>query len=410
LAKKGEKYPIHWEAIPMAIQNIFFGKTARDNEAVRGNGFVHAGLRHKLEALLSDAGVEIDGKHPWDPQIHDERLFLRFFVEGTLGLGESFMNGWWDCHSLDEFFNRVLLVGVDDRVTSVAQIGGTLRASLFNLQKPARAFQVGQCHYDIGNELYRHMLDKRMIYSCAYWENADTLDEAQEAKLDLICRKLDLKPGMWVLDIGCGWGGMAKFAAERYGVRVTGITVSKEQARLGMELCRGLPVKILLQDYRCLKGTFDRILSVGMMEHVGYKNYKRFFRVVRNCLKDDGLFLLHTIGRNRTSASIDPWVSRYIFPNYFLPSAKQLSEAIEGLFILEDWHNFGADYDKTLMHWFRNFNDNWNRLRERYDEKFYRMWKYYLLSCAACFRARAQHVWQIVLSPRGVPGGYAAPR
>jgi cyclopropane-fatty-acyl-phospholipid synthase len=394
----------------MALQGIFFGKTARHDEAVRGNGFVHAGLRRRIERLLSGAGVELDGKQPWDPHIHDERLFLRFLVEGTLGLGESFMDGWWDCYSLDEFFNRVLLAGVDERVTSVADLGGTLRSSLFNLQKSARAFQVGRRHYDIGNELYRHMLDKRMIYSCGYWENADTLDEAQEAKLDLICRKLDLKPGMRVLDIGCGWGGMVKFAAERYGALVTGITVSKEQARLGMEQCRGLPVEILLQDYRCLKGKFDRVLSVGMMEHVGYKNYNRFFQVVRDCLEDDGLFLLHTIGRNRTSASIDPWVSRYIFPNYFLPSAKQLSETMEGLFVLEDWHNFGADYDKTLMRWFRNFNDNWNRLREIYDERFYRMWKYYLLSCAACFRARIKHVWQIVLSPRGVPGGYTAPR
>ena len=254
------------------------------------------------------------------------------------------------------------------------------------------------------------MLDERLIYSCGYWKNASTLNEAQEAKLDLVCRKLGLRPGMRVLDIGCGWGGAAKFAAEKYKVEVVGITVSKEQVKFGKEYCRGLPVEIHLQDYHSLKGTFDRIFSLGMIEHVGYKNFGAFFRVVNNCLKDDGLFLLHTIGGNYSVTSTDPWIERYIFPNSMMPSARQICANIEGLFVFENWHNFGTDYDTTLMHWFRDFHENWNAIKKDYDERFYRMWKYYLLSCAGSFRARKNQLWQIVLSPNGVPGGYRSLR
>ena len=185
---------------------------------------------------------------------------------------------------------------------------------LFNYQSKARAFQIGEHHYDLGNDLFEKMLDKRMIYSCGYWKNAKTLDEAQEAKLDLICRKLYLKPGMKVLDIGCGWGGFAFFAAEKYGVEVVGVSVSKEQIAYA-EAKRGkLPVTFLLQDYRDITGSFDRVVSVGMFEHVGYKNYTEFMTVVNRCMKDDGLCLLHTIGATITSFHPDPWIQKYIFP------------------------------------------------------------------------------------------------
>jgi cyclopropane-fatty-acyl-phospholipid synthase len=252
------------------------------------------------------------------------------------------------------------------------------------------------------------MLDKRMIYSCAFWKNASTLDEAQEAKLDMVCRKLELKPGMRVLDIGCGWGGMAQFAAKNYGVEVLGVTISKEQASLARERCQGMPIEIRLQDYRSIDDTFDRILSLGMFEHVGYKNYRTFMNKARNLLKEEGLFLLHTIGSNTSRKTTDCWIQHYIFPNSMIPSAKQIAGSMEGLFVLEDWHNFGADYDKTLMHWFDNFRSSWNALKKNYDERFFRMWKYYLLSCAGTFRARSNQLWQIVLSPKGIPGGYRA--
>ncbi|MFQ5667654.1 MAG: cyclopropane fatty acyl phospholipid synthase [Candidatus Binatia bacterium] len=368
------------------------------------------GLRGMVERLLSLADVEIDGHRPWDITIHDGRLYARVLTQGSLGLGESYMDGWWDCDQLDEFFHRILRAGLDTRVNPWSAPFPVLKAKLFNLQRTSRAFQIGRHHYDIGNELYRRMLDQRLIYTCAYWDNASTLDEAQVAKLDLVCRTLGLQPGMRVLDVGCGWGGTAKFAAERYGVDVVGITVSEEQVRFGRQLCQGLPVEILLQDYRDVQGTFDRILSLGMFEHVGCKNYATFMRIVRRHLTDDGLFLLRSIGGNRSVAATDPWIGRYIFPNSMLPSVQQIGAAIEGVFVLEDWQNFSAHYDKTLMQWFRNFDAGWQELRGRYDERFYRMWKYYLLSCAGGFRARSTQLWEIVLSARGVPGGYQVPR
>jgi len=285
------------------------------------------------------------------------------------------------------------------------------KAKVFNYQNLARAFIVGQHHYDIGNDLYTRMLDKRMVYSCAYWRNAGDLDKAQEAKLDIVCRKLQLQPGMRVLDVGCGWGGMARYAANHYDVEVVGITVSEEQARYAKRICRGLPVTIELRDYRKVDGTFDRVLSLGMFEHVGYKNYRIFMQNIRRFLRENGLALLHTIGNNHTTTTTDKWINRYIFPNSMLPSAKQISAAIEGLFVIEDWHNFGADYDTTLMHWYRNFENHWQELRgEKYDERFYRMWKYYLLACAGSFRARQNQLWQLVLSPMGCVGGYCSPR
>ncbi|KPJ98455.1 MAG: cyclopropane fatty acyl phospholipid synthase [Desulfobacterales bacterium SG8_35] len=318
------------------------------------------------------------------------------------------MDGWWDAAQVDEFFSRALKANLQNKILSLQDFFCYLQALILNLQCQKRSYAVGKKHYDIGNDLYECMLDKRMIYSCAFWKNVESLDQAQEAKLDMVCRKLELKPGMRVLDIGCGWGGMAEFAAQNYGVEVLGITISREQAALARQRCAGLPVKIRLQDYRNLNDTFDRVLSLGMFEHVGYKNYRTFMEKVCRLLKDDGLFLLHTIGSNRSQKNTDSWIQKYIFPNSMLPSAKQISAAIEGVFVLEDWHAFGADYDKTLMHWYENFKNSWHSLRKEYDERFFRMWKYYLLSCAGSFRARANQLWQIVLSPRGIPGGYRA--
>ena len=254
------------------------------------------------------------------------------------------------------------------------------------------------------------MLDERMVYTCGYWKDVNNLDDAQEKKLDLVCRKIGLKSGQRILDIGCGWGSFAKFAAERYGAQVVGITVSKEQVVLARERCKGLPVEIRLQDYRDLNEKFDHIISLGMFEHVGYKNYREYMTVARRCLVDGGLFLLHTIGGNISSTQTDAWIDKYIFPNSIIPSAKQITSAYEGLFVMEDWHNFGTYYDRTLMAWFENFDNAWPALASKYNERFYRMWKFYLLVCAGTFRSRHNHLWQIVLSPRGVVGGYTSIR
>ena len=262
------------------------------------------------------------------------------------------------------------------------------------------------------------MLDKRLAYSCGYWKDAQNLDEAQVGKLDLICRKLDMKPGMTVLDIGCGWGSFCKYAAEKYGVEAVGVTVSKEQVEYANSKVNGLNVRVKLLDYRDMDANtllgrgrkFDRVVSVGMFEHVCYKNYKTFMNTVHSLLKENGLFMLHTIGANKSVVTSDPWSNKYIFPNSHLPSIKQIGGAIENLFVMEDWHNIGVHYDKTLMAWFDNFDSNWELIKSNYDERFYRMWKYYLLSAAGSFRARNVQLWQIVLSKKGVPHGYPSIR
>ena len=364
-----------------------------------------------VEHLLKQAGIDIGTDNPWDISVANDDFYKRVLASGSLGLGESYMDGWWECSQLDEFFYRILLADIESQIRKNWHLlAGAIQARVTNLQSKRRAFQIGERHYDIGNDLFQHMLDRRMTYSCGYWQNADTLDKAQEAKLDLICRKLELQPGMRMLDIGCGWGSLAIYAAEKYRVEVVGITVSREQVDLAGSLCGDLPVQIKLRDYRDINEKFDRVVSVGMIEHVGYKNYRSFMEIVHGCLNQGGLFLLHTIGGNRSMTSVDAWINRYIFPNGMLPSVKQLGKAIEGLFVMEDWHSFGADYDKTLMAWHRNFEESWDALKTQYNERFHRMWRYYLLSCAGSFRARGNQLWQVVLSKGGIPGGYRSLR
>jgi len=368
-------------------------------------------IRRILQEILDPAGITIDGSRPWDLRIQDERFFRRVLRDGSLGLGESFMEGWWKCDRLDEFFCRIMPLSPDETVKKNLKLQyDILKTFVFNLASRSRAFAVGEKHYDLGNELFRRMLDRRMVYSCGYWQNAGNLDEAQEAKLDLTCRKLGLQPGDRVLDIGCGWGSFARYAARRYGASVVGVTVSREQVNLAREFCSGLPVEIRLQDYRDVNEPFDHIVSIGMFEHVCYKNYRVYMEVAHRCLKDNGLFLLHTIGKNRSQIAGDLWYPKYIFPNSMIPSMKQIAASVEGLFIVEDLHNFGFYYDPTLMSWFNNFVQHWDILHEFYDDRFYRMWKYYLLSFAGIFRARCLQVWQIVFSKHGVPGGYTPVR
>ncbi|QKT03951.1 cyclopropane fatty acyl phospholipid synthase [Ectothiorhodospiraceae bacterium 2226] len=368
-----------------------------------------SGQLQALEALLELAEIRLYGSRPWDIELHTPEVAARVFAGGSLALGESYMAGEWDVPQLDEFFFRLLRARLHARVHPLRLAWHALRARLVNLQTPQRAAQVGEVHYDLGNDLYRAMLDRRMTYTCGYWAEARTLDEAQEAKLDMVCRKLGLRPGMRVLDIGCGWGSFIKYAAEHYDVECLGVTISKEQAAVAREVCAGLPVEVRLQDYRDLAGRYDRIASIGMFEHVGRKNYRTYMQVAARCLKDDGLFLLHTIGKNRRRNVPDPWLDKYIFPNGDLPSLDQIAEAVEDLFVIEDLHNFGADYDKTLMAWHSNFEAAWPQLAH-YGERFRRMWRYYLLSCAGAFRARAVQLWQLVLAKPGLLGGYRRPQ
>ena len=365
-------------------------------------------VKKNVQKILELSDVQINGNRPWDIQINNPNFYERVLSGGSLALGESYMDGWWDCKSLDQFFERILEDRLDKKVKINAKLFlcVMLKAKIINAQNRSKAYEIGKRHYDIGNNLFSIMLDRGLNYSCGYWEKAETLDDAQEAKLDLICRKMGLKQGMKVLDIGCGWGGFAKYAATKYGANIHGITVSREQVRFANKFCQGLDVKIELKDYRKLKEKFDRIVSIGMFEHVGRKNYRTFMKVIHRCLKADGLALLHTIGENTSTNSTDPWIDKYIFPNSILPSAKQITSAAEGLFVVEDWHSFGQYYDKTLMAWYNNFTKNWTKIKDAYDERFYRMWTYYLLSCAGSFRSRRNQLWQFVFSKRGIKGGY----
>ena len=352
--------------------------------------------------LFSGAGISVNGKKPWDIQVHNDRFYQRVLSEVELGFGESYMDGWWDCEAMDELANKIFKGKLDKKIRGNWKLSlFALNTKLFNRQKRSRASQVGEQHYDLGNDLFRAMLDTRLNYTCAYWKNAKNLDEAQEAKLDMVCKKINLKQGMTVLDLGCGWGSFAKYAAEKYGANVVAVNISKEQVQLARELCKGLPVEIRLQDYREVEGKYDAVISIGIFEHVGYKNYRTYMEVVNRCLKDDGLAFIHTIGNNISTTHANKWTDKYTFPNGMLPSISQIAKAAEGLFVIEDWHNFGPDYGKTLMAWYQNFNSAWPELKDKYGDRFYRMWRFYLLSSIGSFQSRSQQLWQIVMTKPG---------
>lgn len=366
-------------------------------------------FKQAIEELLKDADVLIDGSRPWDIAVHDERFYRRLLTDGSLGLGESYMDGWWDCEKIDDLITRLLSAGLREKIQPRKFLYLFLLAHLMNPQRKAKAYEVGEQHYDRGNDIFENMLDPRMTYTCAYWSGRPSpngLDQAQEAKLDLICRKLQLRPGQHVLDIGCGWGSFMIYAAEKYGVSATGVTVSKEQVELGRKRAGKLPVIFELKDYREISGSYDHIVSLGMFEHVGPRNHRTFMEVTDRALKNDGLFLLHTAGRTNAATLPDPWSGKYIFPNTLCPCLGEIASSTNGLFVMEDWHSFGADYDKTLQAWEQNFEAAWPVLKIKYSERFRRMWRYYLLAAAGASRSRTGQVWQIIFSKKGIPGGY----
>ena len=364
-----------------------------------------------VEEMIAIADIKINGDRSWDIQVHDEAFYDRVLRDQSLGLGESYVENVWDTEALDVFIYQILRADLENNFKPTwSHIWAYLKAKFFNRQDRSGSMRVINEHYQLGNDLYQNMLDPLMTYSCGYWKNAKNLNEAQVAKYDLIARKLGFEKGMRVLDIGCGWGGFAKYASEEYGVDVVAITLSENQAAYAKEVCKGLPVEVRVQDYRDLNEKFDRIVEIGMFEHVGAKNHREFMEVVHRCLNDNGMVMLHTIGGNLSNVTGDRWIDKYIFQGGLLPSVAQIGKSIEGLFVMEDWHNFSVDYDKTLMVWFKNFDNNWDKIKNNYSPHFYRMWKYYLLSCAGAFRSRSIQLWQVVLSKDGVLGGYETVR
>jgi cyclopropane-fatty-acyl-phospholipid synthase len=366
--------------------------------------------KERITRILHNAGIMLQGNNEWDIQVHDERFYNRVLLKWSLGFGESYMDGWWDTERLDQLIFKLYTSEIDDKNKNLPAKIDMCRALFINQQTKDRAQKVAHVHYDLGNGMYSKMLGDTMQYTCAYWKQAQTLDEAQENKLDLICKKLHLQKGEKVLELGCGWGGFAKFAATHYGVEVDAYNISKEQVEFARQRNKDLPVTIHLADYRDAEGTYDKVAAIGLCEHVGYKNYASLMEVAHRSLKRHGLFLLHSIANNFSTTHCDPWFNKYIFPNGMLPSIRQLGETMEGLFVMEDWHNFGPDYDRTLMAWYHNFDRHWPLYQEKYGERFYRMWKYYLLSLAGAFRARRIQLWQVVMSKEGVPGGYESIR
>jgi len=373
--------------------------------------------KKRTQQLLKYADVKINGTRDQDLQVLDDRLYERVFSEGSMGAGESYMDGWWKAKKLDKFFYNVFTSEVDQKLTSSVKLrlaAFYVSAKIMNRQSGKSAYKNAQSHYDIGNDLYEPMLGSTMAYTCAYWDRgAKTLDQAQTDKFELICQKLGLKKGMKVLDVGCGWGGLAMHMAKNYSCEVTCFTPAHEQINYIKEHSKGLKIKPVLTTYQDYKDTikYDRIAAIGIMEHVGPKNYESFLAKMKTMLKQDGLFILHTIGSNKSVTVVDPWIDKYIFPGGVLPSIKQIATAAEGKFVMEDWHNMGANYDPTLMAWNANFQKSYPKLNhKRYDERFKRMWEFYLLACAGRFRSRNIQLWQVVYSPNGVAGGYKSVR
>ena len=360
----------------------------------------------KLAEILAAVDVRLNGGRPWDIRVFDERFYQRVFSEGSLGAGESYMDGWWDAVALDELCTRIHRLNPYDKLGTWGVLWLALKGRILNRQTQGRAKRVAHDHYDLGNDLYEAMLGQRMQYTCAYWKGANTLDEAQENKLSLICKKLHLSSGMKVLELGGGFGGLAHYLATQHGCQVVTYNISEEQVAYGRDLCKGLPVRFEQKDYRESArelDSFDRVVAIGLCEHIGYKNYRRFLEIAQARLKNKGLFLLHTIGANESVTSTDAWVDKYIFPNGMIPSLAQLGSAMENLWVVEDLHNFGPDYDRTLLAWWNNFERAWPALRADYGDRFYRMWKFYILGSAGRFRARKLQLWQFVLSKGDIP-------
>ncbi|NCV81769.1 MAG: cyclopropane fatty acyl phospholipid synthase [Actinobacteria bacterium] len=361
-------------------------------------------------SILATAEIPINSHEPWSIHVHNEKLWDRIISQHQLGLGEAYMDGWWDCQAVDQMLTRLLSINVISLLRpSPTVVLTALKSTLFNRQTKSRAAKNAKHHYNIGNELYSRMLDKEMAYSCAYWKDATTLDQAQINKFDLICRKLKLEPGMKLLDIGSGWGGLLRHAVKNYGVIGYGISPAENQIEGARQRSVGLDITYMQQDYRELTGEFDRVVSVGMMEHVGPKNLRTFFTQCDRLLSRNGLMLHHTITSTYSKSSTDPFFDRYIFPGGVIPSPAQICQAAEKLFIIEDVHNFGLDYDRTLLAWYENINRRWSEIPQ-YERRFQRMWNYYLLASAAGFRARNLNLMQFVFRKNGPQERYISER
>ena len=360
-----------------------------------------------LAQLLASADIHLNGSRPWDIQIKHPQTLQRLLSLGGFALGESYMDGWWECQAIDLMIERAMCAGLQEKLATPRAWWESFKGRMRPRDGVGQSRIVGRMHYAVGNQVFQAMLDPYMAHSCAYWvEGAQTLEEAQIAKLEMVCRKLQLRPGMRVLDMGCGWGSFMRYAAEHYGVTVLGLSNVPHQIELGKTLARHLPVQFELSDYAQFntdgKSKFDRIVSIGTFEQLGQAHVAAFFETAKRCLKDDGWMLLQTQGKSNRQRLLDAWNDKYIYPQGYLPRLDEVTQASEAHFVVEDVHNIGADHDRTLLHWHQRFEMAWPQLRLSHDERFYRMWRFHLLSSAASFRTRHHQMWQLVLSPKGL--------
>jgi cyclopropane-fatty-acyl-phospholipid synthase len=371
--------------------------------------FVRVGT---LKVIDAEGKVHVFAGAP-GPQVTmrltDKSLYHKLVLNPELHAGEAYMDGRlsFEDSGLRDFLT---LFSLNRQSLASYPLQSVLKAVSRNLKRFQQANPVGQAqknvahHYDLGNDFYALFLDEGMQYSCAYFESDDdTLEQAQANKLRLIASKLQLKPGQKVLDIGSGWGDLALYLAAMEDVDVTGVTLSKEQHALANDKARraGLSdrVRFELLDYRKVEGRFDRIVSVGMFEHVGVHHYPEFFAKVNALLDDDGVMLLHSIGKMSPPGTASPWLRKYIFPGAYSPALSEVFPVVERAQLwVTDLEFLRLHYAKTLNHWHARFEANRDKIKEMYDERFCRMFEFYLISAEMMFRTGSQLVFHMQLA------------
>lgn len=350
-----------------------------------------------LEPLLARAGVKVDGKEPWDIQVADQRFFRTVLTQGSLGLGEAYLRGWWTCNDLEELSYRLIRSGLYKTSLLLPQpvLANLLHATI-NQQSKEKSLRVAVQHYSLGNDVFLDFLGRHHLYSCGYFKDTDDLDVAQRQKLEKVCRLLDLRPGDRVLDVGGGWGEFARYAATQHGCEVTSINIADEQIKFAREYCKDASVEIRRCDYRDVTGRFDKIVVMAMLTHVGYKNYRGFMEVMDRCLEPGGLMLVESVGGHKSRKDCEPWINRYIFPGGVVPSLEQFDRAVAGLFARKALDEFGSSYVHTLRAWHRNFVQAWPAHRSRYDDRMRLMFEYFFLTVAGAFRAGYLLHWHLL--------------
>lgn len=353
-----------------------------------------------LTTLLREANIEPNGASPWDPQIKDERFYRTVLLRGSVGLGDAYLNGWWECADISGFILRIIKSGIHLRVPRVDIFLRRLRFGLIDAQNRIRSKRVAELHYDEDPYIFEVMLGSTNSYTCARWKGVITLDAAQQQKMDLLCKKAGLSSGMTVLDIGSGWGGFLAYAAERYQVRGIGLTISKTQLDYARKRYGNLPVEFRLQDYRDFVGGVDAVVSICVIEHVGSDHYREYFQKVRETLtREDGFFAMQCILACDTQARMDPWTEKHIFPNGILPTLERIENAVEGILHIVDREFFRDDYVRTFSAWYENLVRNKNAIIARCGVRYFRKYEYYLCLYIAGFGSGRIDVGQFVLSP-----------